>query len=434
MAGYGITQDGFTIKGIDVIIGESMDRARQVFGDNVDLTATSPLRKILEMAALEDANLWKTMDDLYYSNFISTAIGNNLDLLGEDLGQPRQPLFAQGNVTIKIDNPVAGRQYTFPVGTILVTANPAISFGTLVPLTLSTSLPQASVAVQALQRGPNSNIPGQQITGIEQGYQDMYLSLGGTTITITQNQAFTGGEVFETDDAYRVRILGLPRNIWTLESVQSAVLALDGVTDVLVSDPLAGVEASQSYFSGFKFSERHFSGQRRVNETYFFDIVVAHLPAWPWETQGPVKGVYDRVRAATDLVRPIGIHPNIFEAVLVEVGVRATLLIEPGSDPQTLLAAIKQRIANDIGVFKLGNDVRFSQVVRAFTVQPGVIDVQNLHLRRYPGSDTNNLATGTTTSAVDAIEMAVGANVVMLPHECPVFRLDSTLISIEVKS
>jgi hypothetical protein len=211
-------------------------------------------------------------------------------------------------------------------------------------------------------------------------------------------------------------------------------LALDGVADVLVFDPLSGVEASQSYYSGFKFGERHFSGHRRVNETYFFDIVVAHSPVWPWETHGPVKGIYDRVRAAIDPVRPIGIHANIFEATLVEIGVRAKLLITPGSDPQTLLAAIKLRIANDIGVFKLGNDVRFSQVVRAFTEQPGVIDVQNLHLRRYPGSDTSGLTTGKATSAVDAIELAVGANVVMRPHECPVFRLDSTLINVEVKS
>lgn len=434
MAGYGVNPDGFTIKGIDVIIGDKLDRARQVFGNNVDLTPTSPLRKILEMAALEDGNLWQGMENLYYSNYITTAIGNNLDLLGGDLGLPRLPLFAQGNVTIKITNPATGRQYAIPVGAILLTADPTISFSTLAPLKLSTSLLQAPVAVQALQRGPKSNIPGNQITGIEQGYQDMFLSLGTATVGVTQNQAFAGGEKFEIDDDYRIRLLGLPRNIWTQESVRSAVLALDGVADVLVFDPLSGVEASQSYYSGFKFGERHFSGQRRVNETYLFDIVVAHPPVWPWETHGPVKGLYDRVRAAVELVRPIGIHANIFEATLVEIGVRAKLLITPGSDPQTLLAAIKLRIANDIGVFKLGNDVRFSQVVRAFTEQPGVIDVQNLHLRRYPGGDTSNIATGTVISAVDAIELAVGANVVMRPHECPVLRLDSTLISVEVKS
>src|SRR6266567_9501444 len=149
MADYGVTQDGFTIKGIDVIISESLDRARQVFGNDVDLTPTSPLRKILEMAALEDANLWQHMEDLYYSNFLSTAIGGNLDLLGSDLGVLRRYVFAQGEVTFKITNPLAGRQYTFPVGTILVTADPVLSFATLAPLTLSRNLPQGSVKVQA---------------------------------------------------------------------------------------------------------------------------------------------------------------------------------------------------------------------------------------------------------------------------------------------
>ncbi|SRR5579883_597375 len=432
MAAYGVTQDGFTIKGIDVILSESLDRARQVFGDDIDLTPTSPLRKILEMTAQEDAALWQRMEDLYYSNFISTAIGNNLDLLGKDLGLTRRPLFATGTVTLKINNPVPGRQYTFPTGTILVTADPTLTFGTLAPLTLTIDQPQGSVNVQALQRGPKSNIPANQITGIQSAYLNAYLTLGGATVQITQSQPFSGGDVFETDDVYRMRLLGLPRNIWTLDSVRSAVLAVDGVRDVGLSDPLGGVEASQNYFNQFKFADRHFSGERKVGETYSFDIVVAHEPVWSWLTLGGVPGLQDRVRAAVDSVRPIGVHPNIIEARLVEIGVRATLIAAPGSDAQGLLAAIKQRIATEIGLFKLGEEVRFSQVMRAFTEQPGVIDVQNMHLRRYPVASSQG--TPDVPSQAGAIEAPLGANLVLTSYESPVFRMDSALIAIEVKA
>jgi len=74
MADFGITDAGFTIKGLDIILTDSKSRARAVF-PNVDLSDTSALYKILQVAAAEDAELWKRMEDLYYSNFISTAVG-----------------------------------------------------------------------------------------------------------------------------------------------------------------------------------------------------------------------------------------------------------------------------------------------------------------------------------------------------------------------
>ena len=83
MAGFGVTNEGFNLKGFDLILADSLDRARQMFGATIDLTTTSPLRKILEVTSAEDAELWKRMEDLYYSNFVSTALGDNLDLLGE---------------------------------------------------------------------------------------------------------------------------------------------------------------------------------------------------------------------------------------------------------------------------------------------------------------------------------------------------------------
>src|SRR5437660_12518373 len=116
MADFGVTAARFTMKGLDVILSESMSRAVQMFGASVDLTATSPLRKILEVTAAEDSELWKSMEDLYYSNFVSTAVGDNLDLLGLDLGLPRQQLYAQGMVTFTINNPLPGRQYILQLG------------------------------------------------------------------------------------------------------------------------------------------------------------------------------------------------------------------------------------------------------------------------------------------------------------------------------
>ena len=432
MAGFGVTEEGFTFKGVDVILSENLDRAQQMFGRGVDLTATSLLRKILEVAVAEDAELWKRMEDLYYSNFVSTAIGDSLDMLGEDLGLARQQLFAQGEVTFKINNPLPGRQYTLREGTIVVTDAPIVAFYTTAPLTLSTDLPQANVVVRAFERGPTGNIAANQVKRVDPLYQQLYITLGGTTtLQVTNAQAFTGGTDTESGEDYRVRLLGLPRNMWTVESVRRAVLDVAGVIDVLLFDPLGGVDVSQSHFSLFKFDERRFSGERSLSEPYFFNIIVAHELARPWGTQGPVTGIYEQVLAAADRVRPIGIHPNIVQADHIEVGVRATIIVEPGRDAQSLLAAIKQRIATDIGALKLGGNVLFSQVMRAFVEQPGVVDVQNMHLRRCPAA-FGRITFGAVPFQLDVLEVATGENLVMGATEIAVFRIDSALIDLEV--
>ena len=55
---YGIVPSGFNPKPYDVILQDKKDRAVLMFGSNVDLSETSPLLKLLEVQALEEAELW----------------------------------------------------------------------------------------------------------------------------------------------------------------------------------------------------------------------------------------------------------------------------------------------------------------------------------------------------------------------------------------
>lgn len=432
MTDFGVVNEGFNLKGFDVILADGLERARQMFGTTIDLTATSPLRKLLEVTCAEDAELWKRMEDLYYSNFVSTALGDNLDLLGEDVGLARRPLFAGGEVTLKISSPVPGRSYLVPEGTVLLTGAPVLSFYTTAPLALSSSTPQVTVAVQAFARGPESDIPAGAIVGIDPVYQQIYLgNFGAASLTALNAQPFSGGDAFESDEVYRGRLLGLPRNLWTLESIRRAVLDIGGVIDVLLFDPLGGVDVSQSYFSLFNFNQRLFSSERSIGDPYFFDIVVAHEFAWPWRTTGSVPGIFEQVSAAVDRVRPVGIHPNLVEANHIEVGVRAKVIIQGGYDPQALLASIKQRLAGDIGALKLGGAVLYSQVMCAFVEQPGVVDVQQLHLRRCPPA-FGRITFGAVPHQSGLIEAGAGENLEMGATELAIFGSDSDLLGFEV--
>lgn len=433
MASFGVTPDGFVLKTFEVIVSEAMDRAREMFGPDVDLSSTSPLRKILEVTASEDAGLWRRVEDLYYAGFLSSAIGDDLDLLGDDVGVPRQFLLAAGEVTITVNNPQDGRSYLLPEGTVLVTAGPpVIAFFTTAPVTLSAGATAATVSASAFELGPQGNVAANAISAVDPVFEQLYLSIvPPTTLTVANAGPFTGGDQQESDETYRERLLGWPRNMWTLNSVSAAVLQVPGVVDVLLSDPLGGVDVSQSYFNMFQFDQRLFSSERRVGEPYFFDVVVAHEFARPWRTQGPVTGIFEQVTAAVDRVRPVGIHPRVVEADHIEVGARAQVIVQPGSDTQALVAAISERLAADVGALKLGGDVLFSQVMRAFVEQAGVADVQNLHLRRCPPS-FGRITFGAVPFQDQVIEAGAGENLVMGPTEIAVFRLDTALLDLEM--
>ncbi|MGW7528519.1 baseplate J/gp47 family protein [Streptomyces sp. NPDC054783] len=431
MAEYGVTEEGFVLKPFDVLLDEGLDRVRAILG--IDLTSTSPVRKLLEVAAHEDAELWKRMEDLYYANFVSTADGDALDLLGTDVGLDRRELFSTGTVRFTLAGPAPGREYIVPEGTIVTTASsPVRAFATTAAARLSATVTTAEVAVAALDRGTGFDQPLDSITVIDPAWQQVYLSdFAPATLTVTNPAPTTGGADREADEVYRSRLTGLARDMWTLDSVRQEVLDVNGVVDVVLSDPLGGVDVSQSYFHMFAFDQRTFSAERHIGEPYFFDVLVAHDYRWPWRTTGPVPGVFERVSAAVDRVRPIGVHANVVEADHIEVGVRAKVVVEAGSDSAALRSAILRRLATDIGGLRLGGDVRYSQVMCALAEQPGVVDVQQLHLRRCPPS-FGRITFGAVPHQTAVVEAAVGENLVMGATELAVFRPDGVLIDLSV--
>jgi phage-related baseplate assembly protein len=432
MTSFGVTPQGFVPKGFDTILAESTDSARAVFGDDLDLSPTSPIRKILEVAAAEDARLWRRLEDLYWSRFLSSAVGADLDALGEDIGVERAFLAATGEVTITVQTPQAGRTYTAREGTVLITTAGGPVFHTTAAVRLTAAADTATVGARAFLPGPGGDIAANTITGVDPDFLTHYLPLPPPTGLAVVNAApFTGGSDREPDERYRQRLLGRSRTLWTPAAVREAALDVPGVVDVLLADPLGGVDVSQSYFNAFPFDQRLFSADRLLGEPYFFSIVVAHEFARPWRTEGPITGIFEQVTAAVDRVRPVGIHPQVVEADHIEVGLTAQLLTRPGYDAQALLGALTERLVTDIGALTLGADVLFSQVMRAIVEQPGIADVQGLRLRRCPPA-FGRVTLGQVAFAADVVEAGPGENLEMGPTEIAVFGADSALLDVEV--
>jgi hypothetical protein len=426
---YGVTGDGFVLKPIDVLVAEQDARAREMFGEDVDLTPGSPIRKLLDAVAWHDHELWRALEAQYYSNFVSTAEGASLDLLGEDVGVERRRLFARGEITWTL----AGggepeRRYTLPEGTLLE-ATTGDRCRTLEPAELTVANPTATAAVEALERGVD--IPPGALS-IPQDFRTFALDLGAAQVTAVNAQPFSGGQRFESDADFRARMIALPRNTWTLERVRRAVKDLDPVRDCLVFDPLGGVDVSQSYFNTFRYGERAFSQDRRLASPYYFDVVVATWPGWPWRDQAGIRGTYERVVDAIRELRPVSIFPNVIAANQVEIGLRATLRVTTGHDQDAILAAIRSTLKRYVGDLSFGYDVRFSDVMVLVRRIAGVVDVQDLHLRRCPARFSGvNFGGGLFRQTV---ELPQGANVQLAPDEIPYFAIDSKLIDIEVSA
>jgi len=378
---------------------------------------------------------------LYYSNFISTATGDALDLIGEDLGVRRRCLKAQGKVTFTLTSPKPGEVYNFPVGTVVETDPPVKKFRTLTPFSLSEDEPEKDIDVIALKRGPDSgNINADEIKRINELFKKLYLDLGSAVVNVTNAESFTGGEITEKDDpedeegGYRSQLLGFPKNLWTLESVTRTVMIVEGVKDCALFDPLGGVDVSQSYFNLFNFGDRVFSAERRIGTPYFFDIVVAHHPGYIWKGEGIERGLYEEIMNTIEEVRPISIFPNIIRASHIEIGIRCSLIVAPGHDKDSIAANIKDQLFREINNYKLGDNVLHSAVLYMQMDQPGILDVQNLHLRRCPPrfgmiNFSENIRFG---KKGDFIEAAIGENIELNPREIAVFQLDSDLNEIEI--
>jgi len=431
MDDYGVTKNGFIIKPFQAILTDKFRRAREMFGDDVDLRSTSALRKVLDICSFEDQELWKRMEQLYYSTFVSTASGDALNVLGDDVGIPRRFLAATGQVKLKLSGQAPGRIYNLPVGTVVETDAP-VQFRTLALASLSDQDKEAVVDVEALTRGPSGNVSANEINKINPRYAQHYLNLGSATIKVQNEARTTGGEKQEDDAAYRDHLLGTPRTLWTLESVRHVVKNIEGVRDCRLFDPAGGADVSLSIFNLFVFNQRRFGSQRLFGTPYYFDILVALYPGFLWDSEGGVTGVRESIQGAIREVRPISIFPNLREASDVLVGIRAKVVIKSGLDQNAVLGAIKDKLEHRVNALGLGGSVLYSEVLVDCMEVSGVVDLQGLRLRRCPPLFQRINFSSNQRFQREVIEAAVGENLTLLPDEIAVFQVDSDLIDVEL--
>lgn len=91
MPEYGLTKDGPNIKRLDVILDEMHDYLTEQWGVNTRQNPESLLNDLLTSVADHIAELWEFGEDVYYSQYPSSAEGISLDNAAQFGGSTREP-------------------------------------------------------------------------------------------------------------------------------------------------------------------------------------------------------------------------------------------------------------------------------------------------------------------------------------------------------
>ena len=223
MGKYGVTINGFRRKTYNEILADLQARAREAFGDNINLSNTSFLGMWLQNEAWEIAELWELAEDVYFSAFVDTSEGNSLDGVGKYIAIARKPAQkSRGTIIIEGD-----KGTRIPKGFRVADENLEKVFKTTEGGIIDES-GKIEIPIISVLPGLNMNVGTRFITKAVN-------PIPGINRIYNEEPTIDGSNI-ETDSEFRERYY---RSISrggssTREAVEAALLDIDNVVDAFV--------------------------------------------------------------------------------------------------------------------------------------------------------------------------------------------------------
>ena len=187
---WGLTDAGFRRPTYAELLDALEYKARELFGSKANLTVRSPLGIFLRIYAWMLNLLFSTLEDVYNSRFVDTAVGHSLYNLGRAIGL--RLLGAQKAVGYLTFTGEIGTEVPEGYLAETIAGQQYITLQSGVILDGSITLPASAVVA-----GPDGNTDAGTIT---------IITNPKTGITAVTNAAsFEGGRNTETDDEFRTR-------------------------------------------------------------------------------------------------------------------------------------------------------------------------------------------------------------------------------------
>lgn len=223
MSKFGLDKKGFKRARYREIVDSMNFKAKELFGENVNLSERSPLGMIIKITAFTVGEIWQLAEDVYFSAFKDYAKGTNLDNVAQYIGiKRRNATYSIGEVTF------TGSEGTIVTEGTLVSRLDGVEFRTLKTVTIVDA--SAIVDVISTTRGSIGNSPigtVVEIVNIIEGLDE-----------VTNAEIIDGGLEVETDDDFRKRYDISVSKIGssTIDSIRATLLDTENVTDVIVDE------------------------------------------------------------------------------------------------------------------------------------------------------------------------------------------------------
>lgn len=221
MPDFGLSDKGFKRKRYRDIIDGMEGRAREFFGENINLSERSPLGLLLRVIAWSISMLWQATEAVYNAAFVDTAEGNNLDKVALYIGITRMAAIrATGKVKFTGDDGTAIEEG------FLIETEDGVQFVTTEEVEIEAG--EATADIIADEPGVDGNVPADTITEIVNPVEGLD--------SVTNEEETEGGRNKETDAELRERYLDsvAKGGASTIDSIRASLLDIDDVRAALV--------------------------------------------------------------------------------------------------------------------------------------------------------------------------------------------------------
>ncbi len=223
-----LTDLGFNRPTYDEILEAQENRAKELFGEQIDTSELTILGKYIRLNVADLDELYQTLEGVYYSRFPSTASGVSLDRLCVFAGIERNaPTAAEYQITLK-GTPGETIEFGFEVSN----ATQSLIFSTIDDYVIPEN-GLATVIVRCDTAGPEGNIYVKTIDTIVNAVE----YVDSIIIDLAKGDGLiSSGLATETDTELRKRFIQAiaGSGLTTLENIRSAVLRVDGVSDCII--------------------------------------------------------------------------------------------------------------------------------------------------------------------------------------------------------
>lgn len=344
MSSFGANESGFKKKSYSDILEDMQSKARELFGEDINLTEHSPMGLFYQSIAWELSNTWDELENSYNNTTLLKATGVPLDDATSNYGKKR----FEGTKAIGVIKATGEDETLIEKGFVVATKG-NLGFETIEDAIISSG--EVLIDVVSTEIGSEYNVPANAIT-------EILNPIAGLDSVINEAE-LKGGSDIERDDVFKARV------------------------SEALEDPTTGDNEAQ-YRQWAK--EVSGVGNLKVLQTTptpgYTTLVIADI-----EGSVPTQELLDKVFNHIEKVRPINAGVYVEGVESKTINVNATIRLATGYDLETVKAEFESNIKEYFrSIVLVDTYVSFAQIGKILLETKGLFDYNDLKLNNVAGN------------------------------------------------